>query len=198
MSSDNGLVKIEIDDSQVRELLTRLKAKMGDMTPVMARIAGYMVTSIEENFLQGGRFSTPGSWMGGLNKWKELSKETTIPRRTAKGHWPGGILTDEGHLASSIHPKATSDSAEVGTNVIYATTMHFGAKKGEFGEKTFVQHIKGHIRKAKSGKTSTVKAHDRTVTLKLPWNDIQARPFMVLQPEDIVDVTDLINRYLAQ
>lgn len=196
MSGDNGLVKIEVDDTQVKELLTRLKAKMGNMTPVMATIAEFMVTSIQENFLQGGRYSTPGSWIGGPKKWAKLSKKTTIPRRTAKGHWPGAILVDQGHFASSITRKAGKDSAQAGTNIVYATTMHFGAEKGEFGEKTFVQHVKEHIRKSK--KTSTVKDPDRTVTMKLPWNDIPARPVFVLQPEDIVDVTDLINDFLTR
>ncbi|MEW5804926.1 MAG: phage virion morphogenesis protein [bacterium] len=193
----NDLVKIDVEDGQVKDLLTRLKAKMGDMTPVMRAIAEFMVTSIEQNFLVGGRYSVPGSWMGGPNKWKELSK-VTIARRTARGYWPGDILVQRGRFAASIHRRATKFTAEAGTNVKYATTMHFGAQKGEFGEKTFVQRVKEHVRKSKTGKTSTVKAHERTVTLKLPWGDIPARPVMVLQPEDIVDISDLINGYLTQ
>lgn len=37
----NDLVKIEIDDRQVKEMLARLKAKLDDLEPVMRRIAQY-------------------------------------------------------------------------------------------------------------------------------------------------------------
>jgi len=55
--------------------------------------------------------------------------------------------------------------------------------------------VKEHVRRMR-GKISRVRAHQRTVRLKLPWGDIPARPFMLIQPEDITDITELINRYL--
>jgi|GEM_PF-2063095 len=106
MSSDLIKTEIKIEDEQVKALLTRLQEKMADMAPVMRRIAKYMVSSIQQNFEVGGRYSAPGSWMGGSRKWAPLS-EATIVRRKAKGWWPGDILIiQRGRLASSIHRSA--------------------------------------------------------------------------------------------
>jgi phage gpG-like protein len=192
----NDLIKIDVEDQSVKDLLIRLQARIGDLSPVMRKISEYMVSSIEQNFEKGGRYSTPGSFRGGSNKWANLSS-LTIARRKKKGYWPGDILKQRGRLAAGIHRRSDKNSAMAATNTIYASTMHFGAKKGSFGPSTFVQKVKEHVRKSKKGKTSQVKAHQRTVTMNLPWGDIPARPFMVIQDEDITDITDLINRYLT-
>ena len=100
-----------------------------------------------------------------------------------------------GQVGLQHPPKRRQGLCQFETNVVYAAIMHFGAKRGEFGEKTFIQRVKEHVRRMR-GKISRVRAHQRTVRLKLPWGDIPARPFMLIQPEDITDITELINRYL--
>lgn len=188
-------IQIEVKDKEVRELIAKLKAKMQDLTPVMRRIGEVIIFSVQQNFETGGRYLSKNSWQGGSRKWDELS-EATIKKRTDKGYWPGKILIQRARLASSINYKADPDSVTVGTNTKYAAIMQFGAKKGEFGTKTFTQRVKEHIRNI-HGKAVNVRAHERTVTLPLPWGNIPPRPYLVIQPEDMLDIKEIINAYLA-
>ena len=112
------MIEIKIDDKEVISLLKKLSKKVNDMTPVMQIIAGIMHDAVEENFEKEGR-----------PKWPSLAP-ATIKQRAKKGHWPGKILQQSGQLAASISRRATSNSAIVGTNKVYAAIHQFGGKAG--------------------------------------------------------------------
>jgi len=112
------MIDIQVDDKEVVSLLKNLSKKVEDMTPVMRIIAGIMHDAVEENFEKEGQ-----------PKWTPLAP-ATIKQREKKGHWPGKILQQSGQLASSISKKATSKSAIVGTNKVYAAIQQFGGKAG--------------------------------------------------------------------
>lgn len=77
-------------------------------------------------------------------KWAENTK-VTIARK--KSSVPG---SDTGRLKNSIKPNSRPGMATSGTNVIYAPTMQYGAKKGQY----------------KSGKRP------------VPWGNIPKRKFL--------------------
>ena len=112
------MIKIKVDDKEIRQLLTRLQGRLKDMSPVMRKIAGIMHDAVEENFEKEGR-----------PKWTPLSP-ATIKQRKREGKWPGKILQRSGQLAASISEKYDSHSARVGTNKKYAAIQHFGGKAG--------------------------------------------------------------------
>jgi phage virion morphogenesis protein len=161
-------IHLEIKDDAVKTLLSQVARRIGDMTPAMRKIAGIMHDSVEENFAAGGR-----------PKWK--------PSQRAKEE-NGQTLQDSGSLAASIVQEYTHESATVGTNKQYAKVHQFGAKKHSFG--TFTAKVRAHDRMGKP-----VKAHTRNV--KLPWGDIPARPFMMLQNEDWTEITAALRQYLT-
>lgn len=146
----------------------------------MEAIGALAKESIKTNFAQGGR---PDSW----------------PRPK---HRDGQPLRATGRLMNSIGKQVDGNTVYVGTNVVYAAPMHFGAKKGSFG--TFVHMVKTHQRQVTQafGKQlkfpvwATVGAHAREVSL--PWGDIPARPFMLLQDEDVVEIKELLGTWIME
>ncbi len=185
-------MKIIPGSGNLSKLLAILKNKIQDITPLNHEISEILITSVHENFLMGGRFDRGGSFNGGDKRWKDLSDVTKKAREKIK-KWPGQLLRVSGRLFNSIVTKVAKDSAEVGTNVEYARMHQYGAKKGSFGHKTVT--VKSHT-KTMHGKKVTVKSHQKRQLL--PWGDIPARPFLVVQEEDLSQIGDMImNRIMA-
>lgn len=155
-----------------------IEDRVGDLTPVLKKIGVYMVQRAKKRFADSG----PG--------WPPLSP-ATIARRRGGSPKP---LWDTGRLLSSIGI-LTSDRKEVkvGTNVIYAAVQQFGAKKGAFGEKDV--KVRAHTRNYK-GRKITVREHTRRQ--RLPWGDIPARPFLVIEGADISIIENILRDYLLR
>ena len=170
-------ITVKIDDKQVKEMIRRIQKNLGDLTPVMKIIGSTVRTSIIRNFEKSGR----------PTKWKKHSKQTED--RRGKG---AKILMAQGFaggLAASINYRAHKKSVKVGTNKIYGAVHQFAAKKGSFG--SIVANIKAHLRKGVK-----VKAHERK--MKLPWGDIPARPFLMIQDEDWTEIRAALNDYILR
>ena len=166
---------VKIDDREVKNLLGRIQKNLGDLTPVMKIIGSTIRASIVRNFEKGGR----------PLKWKKHSRLTERRRsKNAKILMAQGLA---GGLAASINHRAHKKSVEIGTNKIYGAVHQFGAKKGSFGSVT--ASIKAHLRKGVK-----VKAHERK--MKLPWGDIPARPFLMVQDEDWTEIRAALNDYI--
>ena len=171
---------IRINDHGVLKLLENIQRRMHDLIPA-TKIIGHIVrTSIVRNFEKEGR----------PKRWAAHSEVTR--KRRGQG---ASILRDQTHLMNSIHPEAYQDRAVIGTNRVYAATQQFGAKKGSFGTFSVTQQIKEHIRTIK-GKKQTIQAHKRTRSMKLPWGDIPARPFMMVQKEDWDEIKEALGELL--
>lgn len=174
---------VKLDDRKARRLLKRLAERVEDMRPVMADVADEMHASVEKTFLAGGR-----------PRWKPLADATKAQREEA-GKWPGQILVRSAQLKNSLHAFSGKDYAGVGTNKKYAATHQFGAKKGEYGTRKVSQKVRAHSRNTKSGAVK-VRAHTRTATVRTPWGDVPARPFMDIPDEDVRKLIDTIRAYL--
>lgn len=168
-------IAVDIDDREVKDLLNRIQRNLGDLTTAHKIIASVVRTSVVRNFEVSGR----------PVKWKKHSKATE--KRRGKG---AKILMDQGlggGLAGSINEQADSEKARVGTNKIYGAVHQFGAKKGSFGE--VVANVREHLRKG-----VPVRAHTRK--MKLPWGDIPAREYLLIQDEDWTEMTHALEEYV--
>lgn len=105
------MIKIDIDDREVKKELTRLAGRVQDRRPLMRKIAGIMKDAVEENFEQEGR-----------PKWKPSK------RAMKQG---GKTLQDTGQMAASVSEDYDNDSAAVGTNKKQAAIHQFGGKAGK-------------------------------------------------------------------
>lgn len=184
-------IDLKVDDSEINDLIDKLYARSSDMTPAMETIGEVFLISIAKNFEVGGRYSEPGSWRGGSNKWQPLSaatilagfrkrKHLTKTRTLRDGTVRGGgfrksysnslmnsnrhILIKEGILKGFITKKASSTGVEVGTNVPYAAIHNFGGPAGR---------------------------KDKRV-------NIPARPFLVIQDEDLVEAKRVLALHLTK
>jgi phage virion morphogenesis protein len=111
-------VNVAIDDSEVRELLSQVLARMDDVTPAMKEIGEIVIESVQRNFEE--KRSPEG------NRWQELANET-IREKVLRGRGPTDILIDRGILMGSIHRQADAHGVTIGTNVVYAAVHQFGA-----------------------------------------------------------------------
>ncbi len=142
-------VDITFTDEQVLNALSKLVASGKNMQPLMRRIANHLQASVEQSFADEA--SPDGK------PWAKL-KPSTINKRKKLKQLPIKILAGEDSLLTSISSDFDRQSAVAGTNVVYATTHQYGAKKGQFGV-------------SKRG-------------MPIPWGDIPARPFLGVSPKD--------------
>jgi len=163
------MIKIEIQDRGVLDAFNRLLQASNDLSPAMRSVSRVLADAAERAFQSQ---SDPATG----KKWDPL-KPSTIRRREKKGHWPGSILQLSGILAGSIQSEYGRDYAMAGTNVPYATTHQFGAKKGQFGVFSLVRTRQ---------------------EVQIPWGDITARPFLGIGADDKREIVDIFNAYLAR
>lgn len=79
-------------------------------------------------------------------------------------------------LATTINYQLQDDdAAAIGSPMIYAGTVHYGAKSGEFGFGFYVT---------------------RAGSFPLPLGDIPARPFLGASDDDKANIVDLVHTYL--
>lgn len=184
MAAVNAKIDASIKDEQVKLMLAKIDDNLRNLKPAMEIIGEIVTASVLRNFEVGGR-----------PKWAKLSVVTKAIRRK-KGKWPGQILRQSGALSKIVY-QASNTRAVISANEEYAATQHFGAKKGEFGTVTVVQHVREHMRKHKSGKSYKVSAHSRTRrNVPVPWGDIPARRFMLVQKEDRREITTALEEYI--
>lgn len=168
------MIKIKVEDQEVRELLNRLSVRMQNMSPVMRAISGIMHDAVEENFEQEGR-----------PKWKKLAKSTQ-EQRAKRGKWPGKILqVSQGGLAAANEPGYNSHSAWVSNNKEYAAYQQFGTRPFVIRPKN-----KPYLR---------FQIGDKWITKKeIRHPGIPARPFMKLTPGDMEKIKQKMEKYLVE
>ncbi|MEW6378598.1 MAG: phage virion morphogenesis protein [bacterium] len=173
---------------EVQTTFIQVAHRLEDMRPVFQDFQGRMQRSISRNFAEGGR---PVKW--------EPSKRA-LSRGRGKGK-TGQTLRKSGILLNSLTGPGSSttgpDFLEIATNVPYAKTHQYGAEKGSFGtvQVRVKQHtVKAFIRKGRPVREHTVREHTRLQ--KLPWGDIPARKFLLVQDSDIVYLKRSIARYV--
>jgi phage virion morphogenesis protein len=165
-------IRIELDSREVLAALADLHDRAGDMTDLMAELAGILEDASERAF-QNERDPASGV------PWAELS-ETTQQRRDdplAK------ILQDTCSLVGSLDSEHDAHSATVGFAEKYASTHHFGAKKGQFGSAGGAYQFDGDSLRPRQ--------------VPIPWGDIPARPIVGVDESDISEIDAAVQRYIS-
>ncbi|WP_319543165.1 phage virion morphogenesis protein [uncultured Pseudodesulfovibrio sp.] len=173
-------VTLKMNLPDVLKHIFGIEERMQDDPRLLKIVGQIMVASVQRNFEVGGR----------PDKWAALS-ETTKKRR--KGNSPLRVQGMAGGLMGSIHATVEGDAAMIGTNKVYGATHQYGAKKGSFG--TVMAQVGAHTRETKHG-TVMVKAHTRQQ--KLPWGDIPARVFLLVQDEDRENIRVTTERFVLE
>lgn len=171
-------MRVEIDDGRLQEVLARRIERCENKQQALRAVGAIVRESIRTNFREGGR---PEKW-----EPSRRSSAEAIPGRRI------GTLRDTNRLMNSFTIRADQNRVVVGTNVEYAATHQYGAKKFSFG--TVVAKVPAHYRTVRGKFTIQVKAHDRK--MKLPWGDIPARPFMHIQTDDIRDIEEILAAHI--
>lgn len=113
-------MRFKFDYKVFSDRLNIIQNKLTNTFELMKKISIIMKSSVMKNFQEQGTDK---------EKWKPLSEITLMRRRKGKGKGTAKILMDTGYLRQSIFPIVSENKAMVVTNVPYATTHQFGAKK---------------------------------------------------------------------
>lgn len=177
------MLRIELDDAELRSELARLRARLGDLTPAMRRIGELLVERTKARFREGkgpdGKSWPPnspatieafvGRYYGGAVPRKRDGTLAARARRLASAKRP--LIGESRRLSSEIAYAIGHDHVEVGSNLVYAAAQQFGARKGQFGT-------------------------TRRGT-PIPWGEIPARPFLGLSPRDRDDILALLRAHIS-
>lgn len=130
------MIRLELDDRELKRALDTLSARVSNMTPVMHRIAQVMDEGTRQHF--EAERGPDGQ------KWKPLAESTLLAHMRRAS--PGGLLTkrgntrakavsalaqkkilrERGDLGHELIKEATSMSAILGSNKTYSNTHQFG------------------------------------------------------------------------
>lgn len=164
---------MNVDDSlkEFRDQLQQLVEQAKDLTPIAGAIRNILLTSIDRNFSEGGRYGTENVFGGGSTRWKPSGRaqgqdSTTVVKRDKAGKFRkqkvgGQTLVDTGQLAASIQVHVVGNTVQIGTNKIYGAIHNYGGTAG------------------------------RNQSARIP-----ARPFLVIQNEDLEDIGTYIARLI--
>ncbi len=176
-------IKVEVSGiAGVQGALQRLIDESASLAPLMRSVAQTLAAETETNFQLQGR-----------PRWDDLTASYK-KQRAEKGTWPGNILQVTGRLAASISTASDEDSAEVGSNVVYAAIHQFG---GQTQPHTILARYAKSL--AFGGKFAK--------SVKHPGSKMPARPFLpfvvsngeaVLQPEAQAAVLATANRFIQR
>lgn len=148
---------VELKDQAVTAALMRAAGLLGAMQPVMEAIGEVLATSTKKRFGQGK--APDGS------SWAPKSAVTLARSRDSRP-----LFGPNNRLNNQINHEAGADFVEVGSPLIYAAAMQFGAAKGSFGS------------------YSGTDKNGRAFSGSSPWGDIPARPFLGISEQDSRDI----------
>ena len=171
-------MRVQVDSTRLREVLAASIERCENKQQALRAVGAIVREAIRTNFREGGR----------PKKWDPSKRGTadSIPGKRV------GTLRDTNRLMNSFTIKADQNSVVVGTNVEYAATHQYGAKKFSFG--TVVASVPAHYRTFRGRFKIKVRAHNRK--MRLPWGDIPARPFMHIMTDDIRDIEEIMAAHI--
>lgn len=154
-----------INTAELSHQLSELTAI--NLRPVLAEIGQILLTSIEDNIEDGGRYSagegaagTPAAWSGGTQHFAPLAA-STLKNKKRRGRDGGKILQDSGRLMAAMDVSISDSSVEVTNNLVYFPHVTLGTKPDS------VPHL-------------------------------PARPILVIQQEDIEEISITISEFIQQ
>ncbi|MBI3677386.1 MAG: phage virion morphogenesis protein [Proteobacteria bacterium] len=171
------MLEIKVDDTAALALFRRMGTRAASPAPFFKNVGTLVAISVRKNFDAGGRYSEEGSWRGGTRSWKPLSP---FGKNAAK-RVPLNLTA---RLRNSITHRADGSGAWVGTNTVYAATQNFGAKN--------------RVIQAKNRPCLVFPIGGRWIRVKKVVVNIPARPFLVVQAEDMAEIQTLGQTFLAE
>lgn len=186
-----------ISEDELNRLVTGFVRGVSDLSPIMPEIGEILIFSVEQNFLEGGRYSDGpgGTFEGGTQKWKptKSSQGSTETTRDRKGRFKktgGRILQDTGLLAASINVQTMSDSIILTSPMAYAAIHQYGGQINHPGGTPYIVTEEGAQFLRKDGEYPPGVQFTRPHVIIMP-----ARPYLVIQDEDIEDIGKAIARH---
>jgi phage virion morphogenesis protein len=171
-----ALIRIQIDDREVVNMLHRLRSKMADMSPFMKNAGEILVEGTKE------RFQSQTDPEG--RPWKALTPAYAAAKKKNKGR----ILTLSGQLGETIRYQLSGSSTVlVGSNKIYAAIHQLGGKTGP-------RTIRPKTKRALfwPGAARPVKS------VRHPGSNIPARPYLGVGERDRARLLEAAQHYMTQ
>lgn len=165
---------LKLNAKDATKALQHLEAAGGDLSKPMRHIAQKLLNSVKKNFRDGGRYSRADSIIGGATKWADAKHPPS----------KGSTLYRSGHLQRSIQPVSDTDTASLSTNVEYAAIQNFGA----YARSILFVHNRDKTTNRFTAGTTPGRGHT--------FGEHPARPFMVIQDEDIEDAKTILRGHL--
>lgn len=183
------MIRVEIDDRDVRRALEELRRRASNMLPAMRAIGEDLAQGSRDRIMEGR------DWTG---QPFAPNADTTLLRVMQRATGDKGVLTRRGNTRAAAvralarkqplidegsffrnepHYWADADSVVVGASAVQAAVLQFGARRGQFG--------------------STRRGG------KIPWGDIPARRYLPVTEDGRLDdaardlVLDIIRAHLA-
>lgn len=162
------IINARLDKRNFEHLVAQMKAKSVDTKPIFAAIGNLAVKSVKQNFRDGGR----------PNTWVKSKKEK------------GKTLIGTGALMKGIHYKLDDNGVTVMTTKLpYAHILHFGGT-------TKPTEIRPKNKRALCFVMGGTKVFYGKVNH--PGSKIPARPYMLLQDEDISAIENMMIAHLTE
>lgn len=206
-------VSITVNQGELLISLGDLRRRVDDRTTALQIVGNLMYASVMKTFRQEG--SPAGSW-------PELAESTKKKKGYTAGH---KLLVLNARLRDSITFWVEGDTVTIGTNVVYAAVHQYGSSDRQGsqaggGPKLNRDHVKVSAydslrvrafrqygrdsRIGKDGKTRSVRVRaqgpDNATRFQVGEHqhhqNIPARPFLVIRPEDPGRFLSGINAYL--
>jgi phage gpG-like protein len=114
------MIRIEIDDREVRKALEDLRRRTSNMKTVMHDIGKALTEGSRERILSGR------DWTG-----QPFAPNSPATLARKKGNKP--LIDKMSFVTGRLHYESTADSVTVGSSADQAAVLQFGAKKGAFG-----------------------------------------------------------------
>lgn len=201
-------ITLTVDDKDILAAVDKLAKLSGDLSPAMADIAGYGVTSTQQRFeAEAGPDGTP---------WTPFAR-STLRSMPARRRANPKLLRDRVSpgLYSSVTGYSDEASAEWGSNLAYAAihqlsgtvnvpeqtremtfvTVKQGAGKAKNEDGTF-RRVGSKLRFAKASSRAKTR-ETKTVTIPAHQVHIPARPYLGISEPDKAEILAILERHYA-
>lgn len=168
--------KTEVHDQEVTEMLGQLRARTQHLKPAMQTIGAILVTSVKTNFEVGGRYEAAGSWRGGSQRWQPLAIATLFAGKKS------GIVGKRGKYKKGFERTLTNRKILIKQSLLIGG-IHFNATDSEVSV--------GPDRSPYAAIQNFGGMAGRGKKVKIP-----ARPYLVVQDEDWVEIKHAVTDYL--
>lgn len=133
------MIKIELDDREVREVLDRLQKRLSDLTPVMRDIGELIVERAKQRFEtstgpdgQEWARNAPSTVAAYLKQYGSSYKKSGGMSKAGAARAAGKkpLIGETKQLMDTLHYQAGRDAVTVGSPMRYAAIHQFGGQAG--------------------------------------------------------------------